>query len=239
MEELLRWLADPARWTGSDGIPVRVLEHIQLSGLSVFVAIAIALPVGAFIGHTGRFGIVAVTIANIGRALPTLALLVIFLPLVLRLGLGLGFWPTFVPLVLLGIPPILMNAYVGVAGVDADTREAARAMGMRGRQLLLRVELPIALPVIFAGIRIASVQVIATATLGALVASGGLGRYIIDGIALQEYPRMVAGALLVAALALVVDRLLGLAERRLAPAGTGAPAVDAAEPGQRYVGTAA
>jgi osmoprotectant transport system permease protein len=239
VDELISWFMDPARWAGSDSIPVRLFEHIQLSGLSVLAATFIALPVGAFIGHTGRFRMLAVTVANVGRALPTLALLVIFLPLVLRLGLGLGFWPTFLPLVLLGIPPILMNVYVGVDSVDRDTREAARAMGMRGRELLLRVELPIALPVVFAGIRIASVQVIATATLGALVASGGLGRYIIDGIALQENARMVAGALLVAALALVVDRLLGFVERRLVSPGTREPAADTLERGDHYVRTAA
>lgn len=216
MNELLEWLSDPAHWAGVDSIPIRLLEHLQLSGTSVLVALALALPLGAYIGHTGRLTLVAVTVANIGRAMPTLALLVIFLPFILRAGLGLGFWPTFVPLVLLGIPPILVNTYIGIGEVDPDVREAARGVGMSGRQVLLRVELPLALPAIFAGLRTAAVQVIATATLGALVASGGLGRYIIDGIALQEAPRLIVGAVLVAGFALGVDWLLGLVERRLA-----------------------
>ena len=215
MNELLEWLSDPARWSGADSIPIRLLEHLQLSGTSVLAALALALPLGAYIGHTGRLTLVAVTIANIGRAMPTLALLVIFLPFILRAGLGLGFWPTFVPLVLLGIPPILVNTYVAIGEVDRDLREAARGLGMTGRQVLLRVELPLALPAIFAGLRTAAVQIIATATLGALVASGGLGRYIIDGIALQEAPRLVVGAMLVAGFALGADWLLGLVERRL------------------------
>jgi osmoprotectant transport system permease protein len=217
VNELIAWLSDAAHWTGSDGIPVRLLEHLQLSAPSVLTALLFALPLGAFIGHTGRYTLLAVTIANIGRAMPTLALLVIFLPFILRAGLGLGFWPTFVPLVLLGIPPILVNTYVGISEADGDAREAARGMGMSGWQQLTRVELPLAMPAIVAGLRIASVQVIATATLGALVASGGLGRYVIDGIALQETERMVVGAALVAALALTVDRLLAEGERRLAP----------------------
>lgn len=217
MDALIAWITDPAHWTGSDGIPVRLIEHLQLSGASVLVALLIALPLGAYIGHTGRLTLVAVTIANIGRAMPTLALLVIFLPFILRAGLGLGFWPTFLPLVLLGIPPILVNTYVGIGEVDADVREAARGVGMTEAQILRRVELPLAVPAISAGIRTASVQVIATATLGALVASGGLGRYIIDGIALQDNPRLIVGAVLVALFAVGVDRILGFVETRVAP----------------------
>jgi len=227
MNELVAWLSDPAHWSGSDGIPIRLLEHLQLSGPSVLVALLIALPLGALIGHTGRWTLLAVTVANVGRAMPTLALLVIFLPFILRAGLGLGFWPTFVPLVLLGIPPILVNTYIGIGQVDGDVREAARGVGMSGWQILTRVELPLALPAIVAGLRTASVQVIATATLGALVASGGLGRYIIDGIALQEAERMFVGAALVAVLALLVDRVLAEAERRLTPS-SASPTFDSA-----------
>lgn len=224
MDALAAWLADPAHWTGSDGIPVRLVEHLLLSGLSVLTAVVVALPLGAYIGHSGRFSLLVVTLSNVGRALPTLALLVIFFPFILRLGLGLGFWPTFLPLVLLGIPPILTNVYTSVAGTDRDAREAAYAMGMRGRQVLTGVELPLALPGIFAGVRVAAVQVIATATLGALVAGGGLGRYIIDGLARQDLPRVVVGATLVAILALAVDRALGALERRTAAPGASAPA---------------
>jgi osmoprotectant transport system permease protein len=226
---LIDWLSDPARWSGPDSIPVRVFEHVVLSGLPVLVAIGLAVPVGLAIGHTGRLRLLVVTLANIGRALPTFALLVIFLPIVLRLGLGLGFWPTFLPLLLLAIPPILVNTYVAISGVDRDTREAAQAMGMRPMQVLLRIELPLGLPLIFAGVRIATVQVIATATLGAIVASGGLGRYIVDGLALRQDERIVVGAVLVALLALAADRLLGMLERRAGPAQTGA---SEAAPGQ-------
>jgi osmoprotectant transport system permease protein len=218
IESLAQWLSDPARWSGSDSIPVRLVEHLALSGLPIVVAILLAVPVGLAIGHTGRYRLAVATLANVGRALPTLALLVIFLPLVLRLGLGLGFWPTFVPLLLLAIPPILVNTSVAIASVDPEQREAARGMGMRAMQVLMRVELPAGLPLIFAGVRIAASQVIATATLGAIVASGGLGRYIVDGLALQETERIVVGAVLVALMALLVDRLLAIAERRAGPA---------------------
>lgn len=217
MDALVSWLAQPDRWSGPDSIPVRLAEHVILSGLPILVALALAVPVGLAIGHSGRFRLLVVTLANIGRALPTFALLVIFLPLVLRLGLGLGFWPTFVPLLLLAIPPILVSTYVAIDEVDRDVREAARAMGMRPLQLLWRIELPLGLPLIVAGVRIAAVQVIATATLGAIVASGGLGRYIVDGLALRENERIVVGAVLVAALALLTNRALGTLERRAGP----------------------
>lgn len=214
--DIVGWLLDPARWSGADSIPSRLLEHLLLSGAPLLAAIALALPVGMAIGHSGRFPLAVVTLANVGRALPTFALLVIFLPLVLRAGLGLGFWPTFFPLLLLAIPPLLVNTYIGISTVDRDVREAARAMGMRPLQMLTRVELPLALPFIFAGIRVAAVQTIATAALGALVASGGLGRYIIDGLALRENERLIVGAVLVAGLALGVDQLIALLERRTA-----------------------
>ncbi|HVM31081.1 MAG TPA: ABC transporter permease [Candidatus Limnocylindrales bacterium] len=217
LQGLLAWLSEPERWQGPDSIPVRLGEHVLLSGLPVLVAIALAVPIGLAIGHTGRFRLLVVTLANIGRALPTFALLVIFLPIVLRLGLGLGFWPTFLPLLLLAIPPILVGTYVAIAEADPDVREAGRAMGMRPLQVLLRVELPLGLPLVFAGIRIAAVQVIATATLGAIVASGGLGRYIVDGLALRQDARIIVGAVLVAVLALVADRLLGMVERGVGP----------------------
>ncbi|MBA2557502.1 MAG: ABC transporter permease [Chloroflexi bacterium] len=221
--ELVAWLTHSANWSGPNGVPTRLLEHVQLSGLSVLVAMAVALPLGLFIGHTARFTLLVVSIANIGRALPSFALLVMALPVVLALGLGLGFWPTFVPLVLLAIPPILTNTYVGVRGVDQDLVEAARGMGMRDSQVVLRVELPSALPIIFAGLRIAAVQVVATATLGAVVASGGLGRYIVDGLAQQDVPRLVVGAVLVALLAVGTERALSLLERRVVSAGIRAP----------------
>jgi osmoprotectant transport system permease protein len=216
--EILRvvvdWFTDPARWTGSDGIPNRLIEHVGLSALVVTVALAIALPVGLYIGHTGRGAIVAIGAANLGRAVPSYALLLMFFPL-----FGLGFGTAFPALVLLAIPPILTNTYVGLRDVDRDTVEAARGMGMTDWQLLRSVELPIALRIIVAGTRTAAVQVVATATLAALVAGGGLGRYIVDGFALQDDGRLIGGAILVATLALLTERLFTLVERRLVSPG--------------------
>jgi len=207
------WLGEGAHWRGSDGIPTRVLEHLELSALAVGIGVALALPLGLWLGHTGRGGFVAVNMANIGRALPSLALLALALPVSFALGLGLGFWPTLFALVPLAVPPILTNAYVAIRGVDRDTVEAARGMGMGGLEVLRRVELPLALPLVLAGVRTAAVNVVATATLGAVVASGALGRFIVDGLALQEYERLFAGALLVALLAVLTELSFGALER--------------------------
>jgi osmoprotectant transport system permease protein len=210
---VLAWLADPARWQGTDGIPNRVGEHIWLSGLAVLVAVLLAAPIGVWLGHRGRGGFLAVNVTNLGRALPSMALLAFALPVTIALGLGLGFWPTLVALVPLGIPPILTNCYTAVRGVDPDVVEAGRGVGLSEWQVLRGVELPIAAPLIMAGIRNAAVAIVATATLGALVAGGGLGRYIVDGLALQDYQRLFVGALLVALLAIVTEVLFGLLER--------------------------
>jgi len=166
-----------------------------------------------YLGHTGRLGFVAVNFANIGRALPSLALLAFALPVAFSLGLGLGFWPTFIALVPLAIPPMLTNAFVGIRGVDRDVIEAARGMGLSETGILRRIEVPLALPLVLAGARTSAVNVVATATLGALVAGGGLGRYIVDGLAVQEYDRLFAGALLVALLAIAVEVAFGTFER--------------------------
>ncbi len=212
--DTLRWFVDGAHYRGSDAVQLRVLEHIELSGLAMIVSAAVALPIGLYLGHTGRLGFVAVNIANLGRALPSLALLALALPVAFALGLGLGFWPTLFSLIPLAIPPMLTNAYVGVRAVDPDVIESARGMGLSDVGILRRVEVPLALPLILAGMRTAAVNVVATATLGALVAGGGLGRYIVDGLGLQEYDRLFAGALLVAALAIVVEVAFGTFERR-------------------------
>jgi len=212
--EAASFFADGAHWDGTDGIPSRVVQHVLMAGLALIVGLGIALPIGIWIGHTGRGGVLAIGIANIGRAVPSFAILVMLLPLVLGLGLGLGFWPTVVALVVLTIPPILVNTYTGIRSVDPDMVEAARGMGMREREIALRVELPTALAIVIAGTRVAAVQVVATATLGAVVASGGLGRYIVDGFARQEDGRILAGALLVALLAIGTDQLFSLIERR-------------------------
>jgi osmoprotectant transport system permease protein len=207
------WFTDPAHWQGSDAIPIRLLEHLEVSGLAVLVACAIALPVGLYLGHSGRFAFVAVNVANIGRALPSLALLAFALPIAFALGLGLGFWPTLIAVVPLAIPPVLTNAYVALRNVDRDVIEAARGMGLSEAGVLRRVEVPLALPLILSGVRTGAVNVVATATLGALVAGGGLGRYIVDGLALQEYDRLFAGALLVALLAIAVEVAFSTFER--------------------------
>jgi osmoprotectant transport system permease protein len=212
--DVAAWFLDPAHWQGSDGIPTRLGEHLVLTSLSIAIAAAIALPLGMYLGHTGRGAFIAISVANVGRALPSLAVLAFALPISFALGLGLGFWPTLIAMVPLAIPPILTNTFVGIRSADRDTVEAARGMGMRALQILNAVEVPAALPVILAGLRTATVNVIATATLGALVAGGALGRYIVDGFALRDHERVFAGALLVAILALGTEIGFGLLERR-------------------------
>jgi osmoprotectant transport system permease protein len=214
--DLIRWFAEPAHYRGADAIQTRLAEHLLVSGLAVAVAILIALPIGLALGHTGRFAFVAVNVANIGRAIPSLAAIAFAMPIAATLlgaQRGLGFWPTFIALVPLAIPPILTNAYVGVRNVDRESIEAARGMGLSELGILRQIEVPLGLPLILAGLRTAAVNVVATATLGAVVAFGGLGRYIVDGLALQEYDRLLAGAVLVALLAIVVEATLGSLER--------------------------
>jgi len=213
LASVVAWLSDPVHWSGDDGIPIRVLEHVQLSGAAVAIAVCIAMPAGLYLGHTGRGGFVAINIANLGRALPSLALIALGLVASIALGLGLGFWPTLFALVPLALPPILTNTFIAVRAVDRDTVEAARGMGLRESQILRQVELPLALPLILGGVRTASVNVVATATLGALVAGGALGRYIVDGLALQEYDRLLAGAILVALLAVLTEVGFGILDR--------------------------
>ena len=213
LSSVLEWFRDPANWSGSTGVPARILEHIYISFLSVGLSAVVALPAALYIGHTKRAEFLVVSVANLGRAIPSFAILAIMLPITIRMGLGLGFWPTVIALFLLGIPPILTNTYVGIQGVDADTIEAARGMGMTGGQILRKLEVPLAAPLIVAGFRTALVQVIATATLAALVAWGGLGRFIIDGFAVRDDARIAAGAILVAALAIAAELSFGLVQR--------------------------
>ena len=217
--DVARWFADPANWQGPHGIPVRVLEHIELSGLAVVVAVAIAMPVALYLGHVGRGGFIAINVANIGRALPSLALLAFGLIIAISVGLGLGFWPTMFALVPLAIPPIVTNTFVAVRQVDRDVVDAARGMGLAERQILARIEVPLGLPLMLDGVRTAAVNVVATATLGALVAGGALGRFIVDGFALREYDQLVGGALLVALLAIVTEITFGALARASAPRG--------------------
>jgi osmoprotectant transport system permease protein len=219
LPDVLAWLSAPEHWVGSDGIPNRLAEHLLLSFVTAIFAVLIALPLGVFFGHVGRGGFLAINLANVGRAMPSLALLALMLPVALSLKLGLGFWPTFFALVPLGIPPILTNSYVAVREVDRDIVEAARGMGLRELQVLSQVELPIAAPLIIDGVRNAAVAIVATATLGALVAGGGLGRYIVDGLARQDYPRLFVGAVLVALLSIAVELAFGVLERLAVSAG--------------------
>jgi len=213
LADVAAWFTDPASWSGRDAIPARVGEHLALSGVSLLAGLAMALPLGLFIGHTRRWSGAVVAITNVGRAVPSVGILGLALPLTLQLGWGIGVPPTLLALTVLAIPPIVVNAYVGVRDVEPDLVEAARGMGMRETQVLRRVEMPIALPVILAGVRTASIQVIATATLGAILSTGGLGRYIVDGIARQDHPQMFGGALLVMTLALTSEVLFALAQR--------------------------
>ena len=211
------WLADPANWSGSSGIPTRLLEHVEISALTLLIALVLALPLGLWIGHTDRGARLAVAAANFGRAVPTLAVMGIVAPFTTLIDPGLGFivYPTVVAMVLLAVPPIMVNAYAGIHDVDRDLVEAARGIGYRERQILLGVELPIALPVVSGGIRSASVQVIATATLGALFGFGGLGRFLVDGIAQQDTGQTWGGVVLVALLVLTSEGLFALLQRRL------------------------
>jgi osmoprotectant transport system permease protein len=196
------WLSDPANWQGQSGVPVRTLQHLEYTGLAVLFALVISCPIGAVVGHTGRGG-AAVALANGLRALPSLGVLTI---VVLLFGLGLT--PPILALTLLAIPPVLAGTYAGIRAVDPAVVDAARGVGMREWQILLKVEVPNALPLIFGGLRSATLQVVATATIAAYVALGGLGRFVIDGLAQLNYPEMLGGALVVAVLAIVLDLVL-------------------------------
>jgi osmoprotectant transport system permease protein len=204
----LSWLTDPENWSGAAGIPARLLEHLAYSGLTLAVALAVAVPLGLWVGHTGRGSGVVVGLAGALRALPTLGLLTLF-----TLLMGLGLVPPVIALVLLAIPPILSGAYAGIANVSPALKDAGAAMGMTGWQVLARVELPNALPVILGGVRNAALQVVATVTVVAYINLGGLGRYLIDGLAVRDYSRMLGSVVLVAVLALAVDAVLALTQR--------------------------
>lgn len=215
---VVAWFADPAHWSGANGVPARLGQHVGISLLSVGIAAAVALPLGLYIGHTRRGQAVAINLANVGRAIPSLAAIALVVPFSQMLGTGLEYfnlYPTIVAMVVLAIPPILVNAYAGIAEVDKELVESARGMGMTEGQVLRRVEVPIALPVIVGGLRSASVQVIATATLGAIYGLGALGGYIVEGVAQQDDGRLFAGVVLVALLALLAEGGLALVQRRL------------------------
>ncbi|MEU1176515.1 ABC transporter permease [Streptomyces sp. NPDC005820] len=209
-ENLGAWLTGGDQWTGPDGIAHRLAEHLQYSLLATLVAAAIGLPIGLLIGHTGRGAFVAINLASFGRALPTVGLVVLVF-----LVSGLSMWPVYVALVALAVPAIVTNTYAGMKAVDPDVKDAARGQGMRGHQVLLQVELPLALPLIMTGLRLALIQVVATATIAAYVSFGGLGRYVFDGLAQRDLVQVLGGAVLVAAVAVVLDLLLSGLQRLL------------------------
>ena len=218
---ILAWLTDGAHWQGSDGIVRRLVEHLGYSLVAVLLAALIAIPLGLFIGHTGRGRFLVVSLTGAARAIPSLGLLfVAVLWLGPKFSGDIAFLaPAGLVLVVLAIPPILSGAYAGVEGVDPQARDAAKGMGMRGSQVLRHVELPCALPLIMSGIRSGTLQVIATATIAAVVGLGGLGRFLIDGLAVRDTPQTASGAIMVALLALAVDMVLALVQRSVVSRG--------------------
>ena len=213
LQEALRYLNDPLNWTRERGILDLLAEHLRISLLAVLVAAVIGVPLGMVLGHTGRGGGFTVALSNVSRAVPTLALLTLFAVT----PIGFGPTATTIALAIFAFPPILTNTYVGFREVDRDVVEAARAMGMSGRQIVLRAELPLAAPLLMTGLRTAAVQVVATVTLAALVAGGGLGSIITLGFAQQDYGAVLAGAILVATLAVLTEVLLVLASWAFTP----------------------
>jgi osmoprotectant transport system permease protein len=210
--DIVSWLTTASHWSGPDGIWARVAEHLVYALAALLIAAVLAIPIGSWIGHTGKGAGLVAGSANALRALPTLGLLILLalwfldhLPVSIALQTA-----AIVVLVLLAIPPLLTATYSGIAAVDPGTRSAAAGIGMTGRQVLLKVELPIAMPLLFSGLRSAYLQVVATATITAEVSLGGLGRYVLDGLAQQDYVKMASGAILVAVLAVIGDRVIAM-----------------------------
>lgn len=212
--DAIRFLFDPASYIGNKSIALRLVEHLDYTGISMLLALAIAIPLGLLVGHTGKGRNLAVTVTSAARSLPSLGLLFFFVLL-----FGLGLFPLIIALVLLAIPPILAGAYAGLEAVSRDTIDAARAIGMTEWQVLVRVEVPLAAPLILGGIRGAVLQVISTATIAGFAALGGLGRFLVEGLAVHDYTLVLAGAILVAVLALLVDGVLALIQRFAVPPG--------------------
>jgi osmoprotectant transport system permease protein len=208
------WFFQSAQWSGADGIPARLGEHLYYSALALLFAVIIAVPLGLLIGHTNRGGFLVVNSANAARALPTVG--VVLLVVVLA---GIGLLPVLVPLIALAIPPILVNTYEGIRQVEPELVDASRGMGLREHQVLMSVEVPVATPLILLGVRTAAIQIVSTATIAAYVGLGGLGRFIFDGLARQEYPTVIGGAILVVALALSTELIFVGAQKLLVPTG--------------------
>lgn len=212
LQQALSFIFTAENWAGPAGLGIRIAEHLQYTAIAVLFSALIAIPIGLVIGHTGKGTFLVVTGVNALRALPTLG--------VLLLGVllwGLGLIPPTVALMLLGIPPLLAGTYSGIAAVEPAVVDAARAMGMTERQILFRVEVPNALPLILGGLRTATLQIVATATVAAYASLGGLGRYLIDGIKVREFYIALVGALMVTILALILDAVLASAVWLSAP----------------------
>jgi osmoprotectant transport system permease protein len=220
--DVVSWFTTSAHWHGLNGLPHRVGEHVVLSLVAIGITLAIALPVGIALGHRRRGGTLAAAVANTGRAVPSFALMVLALKI-----FGFGTTPIYIALVILAIPPMLVNAYVGISEVDTELRDAARGMGMTGWQVLRRVELPLGLPLVMAGIRTGAVQIVATATLAAFIGGGGLGRYIVDGRSVQDNVTVFAGALVVALLSVFTEVGLGAVQKAVTPRGREVALADA------------
>ena len=217
LSQMWDFMTTRSNWTGSGGILALTWAHVTISALALVLAAVVAMPPALVLGHTKRGGTFAVSMVNLGRALPSFGILALALPISIELGLGLGFWPTLVPLVILGIPPIFANTYTGVRTVDPGVVEAANGMGLRPRQVLRQVELPIAVPLMVTGLRVSAVQIVATATLGALVGYQCLGSLIIQGIAQFDDGMTLTGGVLVALLAIVTEVGFSTLERVLTP----------------------
>ncbi len=223
LADVVTWLGDGSHWSGPEGVTRLLWQHLWLSLLALLVAAVVVVPVGLWLGHVGRGGVLALNIGNIGRAVPTFAILVLLTLAPYPFGNTTA--SILTPLVLFAIPPILTNTYVGVREVDRAAVDAARGMGMSGWQVLRRVELPLAAPLMVQGLRLAGVQIVATATIAALVGWGGLGQLITQGFSRQDQPMLLSGAVLVAALALAFEGVFEVAQRAVAPTSARQPSV--------------
>lgn len=220
LSEVIDWFADEDNWTGRRGAIHQLFEHVRMSGVAVIASCLLALPIAVWLGHKRRFGTVAVNVSNVGRAIPSFAILVLGTQLFGLLEYPIiGSFTTFIALIALAVPPLVTNSYVAVAEVPEELRDAAAGMGMSDLEVLRKVELPVAAPLIMAGVRTAAVQVVATATIAAFVGADGLGRFIIDGRAVGDQAEIFAGAILVAALSLLTEGGLALVQSLVTPKG--------------------
>ncbi len=234
LSELWQFMSVADHWSGRNGIAARTLSHLLISVAAVLAAGVLVMPFAVWLGHRRRGGVVAIAAVNLGRAIPSLAILALALPLSIRYGFGLGAVPTLVALTVLAMPPLFANSYVGVANLDPHLIDAARGQGLTGGEILRGVELPLATPLLLTGVRVAFVQVLATAALGALVAFSGLGSFIVEGFAQFDDGKTLTGAVLTSLLAIGAEILLLRLQRRLTP---WAPAPRARRPGRESPAT--